>query len=238
VIKPSIPIAVVLIAACALVGCGGGGDDEPTAPPPVETTEAALSEAELLAQGDAICAEVNAAVGTLSSTAGADPAARVAQEAELYGGMVERLKDLGAPAEESAGYSEFISAAEQLDQAESDAQLAAERGDEGGLAEAQSAVGTALESFQEAAAGYGFKDCSEGPSAPVPAPSGEAGEEEAAPEEVEEAAPEEVEEAAPEEAGGVEEGAGGGAAAGGEAGGTETPGGEAGGGSSGGIGPG
>jgi hypothetical protein len=239
--KPSTPIAIALISACVLVGCGGGGDDEPTAPAPVETAEAALSKAELLAQGDAICAEVNAAVGTLSSTTGADPAARVAQEAELYGGMVERLKDLGEPAEESAGYSEFISAAEQLDQAESDAQLAAERGDEGGLAEAQSAVGTALESFQEAAAGYGFKDCSEGPSAPVPAPSGEeGGEEEAAPEEVEEAAPEEVEEAAPEEVGGVEEGAGGGAAAGGGApgGGTETPGGEAGGGSSGGIGPG
>jgi uncharacterized membrane protein YgcG len=227
--------AVFLVA-----GCGGGGGDETTAAPVETTEEAALSKAELITQGDAICAEVNAAVGTMSQSASTNTAARVAQEADLYGGMVERLKGLGAPSEEEGAYREFLTTAEQLDQAENDARLAAERGEEEALSEAESSAQTALTAFQQAAEGYGFEDCSEGPHAPVPAASGEeaAGEEgaegeveEAAPEEVEEAAPEEVEEAAPEE--------GGGAGIGGEAGGgTETPSGGGGGGSSGGIGPG
>jgi predicted small lipoprotein YifL len=241
VIKRVFLIAVVFAALCALAGCGGGGGGETTAAPVETTEEAALSKQELIAQGDAICAEVNAAVGTMSQSASTNTAARVAQEADLYGGMVERIKGLGPPAEEEGAYSEFLTAAEQLDQAESNARLAAERGEEEALSEAESSAESALSAFQQAAEGYGFEDCSEGPHAPAPASSGEeAGGEEAAEGEVEEAAPEEVE-PAPEEGGAppAEEGAGGGAGVGGEAGGgTETPSGGAGGGSSGGIGPG
>jgi hypothetical protein len=233
---PTVLAAALAAVALAASGCGGGdgGDTETT--PPVETTEAALTKADLIAQGDAICAEVNAAVGALSSASETASSARVAQEAELYGGMVERLKGLGSPREESAGYGEFIAAAEELDQAESDVRLASDRGDEGTLAEAQSSAGAALTSFQEAAENYGFQDCSEAPSAPTPTPGAEGGEELAPEGEVEEAAPEEVEEAAPEEAA-PEEAGGGAPAGGGTGGGTETPGG-GGGGSSGGIGPG
>jgi hypothetical protein len=231
--KLRIPLVAALLAALAVVsGCGGGDSSETTAAP-VETAETtALTKAELILQGDAICAEVNAAVGTVSST-GTDTAARVAQEAGLYSGMVERLKGLGAPSDDTGGYQEFIGAAEQLAQAESNAQLAAERGEEAGLETAESEASSALSAFQAAAQSYGFERCGEEPSAPVPgsAGAGEAGGEEAPEVEAEEAAPEEVEEAAPEEGA-----AGGGAAAGGGGGGTESPG--AGGGGSGGIGPG
>jgi hypothetical protein len=224
-------------AALALAGCGGGGGGETTASAPVTTTEAtpSLSKAELISQGDAICAEVNAAVGTLGASE-AGSASQVSQAADLYSGMVERLKGLGTPGE-AEGYDEFMSAADELAQAESDARLASERGEEAALATAQSEASAALTSFQEAATAYGFKDCGEAPSPPEvsagggPAEGGEA--EEAAPEE---AAPEEAapEEAAPEEAAPETGGAGGTA----EGGGTATGGGEAGGGSSGGIGPG
>jgi hypothetical protein len=237
-------LTVIAAAAAigALAGCGGGGDAE-TASTPVEATEeAALSKAELISQGDAICAEVNAAVGTVSETATTGAAAQVSQEADLYDGMVERLKGLGAPAEEDGAYAEFLTAAEQLGQAESDAKLAAERGEEEALAEAQSSADSALTAFQRAAEGFGFEECAEGPHAPVTAsPGEEAGGEEAVEGEIEEAAPEEEVEVAPEEgAPPVEEGAGGGAGVGGgeAGGGTEPPSGEAGGGSSGGIGPG
>ncbi|HEX3242089.1 MAG TPA: hypothetical protein VHQ97_03325 [Solirubrobacterales bacterium] len=236
--------AVVPIAALVIAGCGGGGDEttDTTAAAPVETTPT-LTKADLLKQGDAICAEVNAAVGTLgeSSTEGAS---RVAQEADIYKGMVERLKGLGMP-EEAEGYEEFIGAADELAQAQSDAALAAARGESEGLETAETEASTALSSFQSAASEYGFEDCSEAPSAPVPtsgaqAPSEEpeseaetGGVEEAAPEEVEEAAPEEVEEAAPETetggAGSTEAGGGTGGGGGEEAGGGS---------SSGGVGPG
>jgi hypothetical protein len=231
--------AAALCVALALAGCGGDdGEDAsaPATPPPVETT--ALTKEELLAQGDAICAEVNAAVGSLASS---EAGGEAAEAAELYNGMVERLQDLGAPSDDRTGYSAFIAAAEELGQAESDVELAAERGDEEGLTSAEAEASAARSEFQEAAAAYGFEQCGEEPSA-VTAPGTAGGadaEEEAAPEEAEEseeAAPEETEEAAPETggAGSAEEGgAGAGAEAGGEAGG----GGESGG-ASGGIGPG
>ena len=151
--------------------------------------------------------------------------------------MVERLKGLGEPAESSPEYTDFINAADELDQAESDVKLAAERGEEPALAEAQEKSSSALSSFQEAATAYGFEDCAAAPSAPVITGGAGAGsEEEAAPEEVapEEVAPEEVapEEAAPEEVAPETGGAGAG-------GGTEPGGGgSTGGGGSGGIGPG
>ncbi|HEX5762822.1 MAG TPA: hypothetical protein VFY04_06845 [Solirubrobacterales bacterium] len=230
----------VLGAALAIAGCGGGDDDEtpaPAAPPPAETT--ALTKEELLAQGDAICAEVNAAAGALASS---ESAGGPADTAELYTGMVQRLHGLDAPSDDSTGYSDFSAAAEELGQAEGNLELAAQRGDPEGLANAETEASTALSSFQEAASDFGFEQCSEGPSA-ASAPDGDepggVETEEVAPEEVEETeeAPEETEEVAPETggAGSAEEGgAGGGAEAGGETGGGEG----SGGGSSGGIGPG
>jgi len=224
------------LAILVIAGCGGGDDDSDTTTPvaPVETA-AALSKEELVAQGDAICAEVNAAVGTLASSGAASAAT---QAADLYSGMVERLKELGAPSDDTNGYPEFIAAAEGLAQAESDVQLAAERGEAEGLATAESEASSALTSFQSAATSYGFEQCGEGPSAPVPGSAGVPAESEPeAPEGVEEegeVAPEEVEEAPETEAGGAGTEAGGGAEAGGGTGGGES----SGGGGSGGIGPG
>jgi hypothetical protein len=207
--------ALSLTALLALVaaGCGGGGGSDTTA---TQTTEAppALSKAELISQGDGICGEVNAAVGSVGSSA-ADPISQGTQVANLYINMVESLKNLGAPAEKSPEYDEFIAAAEELAKVESEIKLAAEREDSAALGEAATAATPILESFESTAGAYGFEDCSKGPSAPTgptSSPEAEEGEEggvEASPEVEEEIAPEEVapEEAAPETggAGGIEE---------------------------------
>jgi hypothetical protein len=188
----------------------------------------------LIEQGDAICAEVNAAVGTVGASS-AETSSPAAQAADLYSGMVASLKNLGAP-QEAAGYSEFTAAADELATAEGEVKLASERGDTAGLEAAESKASAALSSFQEAAQEYGFKECAEGPSAPTTSTpeAGGTGSAEA-PEEAEAEAAEPEAEAAPEVApetggaGGAPEG--GGTTGGGEAGGTS-------GGSSGGIGPG
>jgi hypothetical protein len=227
------------VAALLVGGCGGGGDDEST-----ETTAttaaapAALTEAELIERGDAICGEVNAAVG--SAGASGEEGGATAQVADLYGGMVDSLKNLGTP-QETDGYAEFSAAADELATAEDEVKLASEREDTAGLEAAESNVSSALASFQNAASEYGFKECSEGPSAPVAtAPSGESGETEAGEEaeslEPEAVAPEAEAEPAPEVA--PETGGAGGAPEGGGTGGAPETGGGAGGGSSGGIGPG
>ncbi len=226
-IRSSRLLLTLPLVAFAVVGCGGGSGSSSTAAAPVTTTTTPrLSREELISQGDAICAEVNAAVGTVSSTK-TGPASQLAQEAALYGGMVQRLKGLGAP-DNTAGYPQLIAAAEALAQAESNAKLAAERGEEGALTEAESKASSALASFQTAARSYGFKDCGKAPRAPS---TGSASEKPA------ERSPEgTVEEAAPEEAAPAPETGGAGAAEGGGApeGGSESSGGS----SSGGIGPG
>lgn len=221
------------LGGLALAGCGGG-DDETTESTATAEAPAPLSKADLISRGDAICAEVNAAVSSVAASESGDETERVAS---LYIGMVESLKNLGAPAEET-GYPEFVAAAEELAKVEGELKLAAERGDAEGLEGASASAVPALEAFEDQAAQYGFEECGEEPTAPSPSGNATAPVEEAeeggievAPEEIEEEiVPEEVapEEVAPETGGaggGVEEAA------------PESGGGESGG-SSGGVGPG
>jgi hypothetical protein len=235
---PKALTAAVALAALAIAGCGGG-DDETTEPARTSAEPTpALSKAELISQGDAICAEVNAAVGAIGASQAEVPD-QITQVSDLYIGMVESIKNLGAPQDDASGYPKFILAAEELSKVEGEAKLAAEREDTAALGEVATRAAPILEEFGSAAGEYGFEDCSEGPSAP--ASTGSATAEEGA--EVEEGgvevAPEEVEEevvpeeAAPEEAAPETGGAGGGVEqAAPEAGGGES------GGSSGGVGPG
>ncbi|HEX3325250.1 MAG TPA: hypothetical protein VHR65_09010 [Solirubrobacterales bacterium] len=233
--KPRHTLLVALpIAALAVSGCGGGSS-APTESAPVTTaaTTTALTKAALIEQGDAICAEVNAAVGTVGSSS-AEASAPAAQVADLYSGMVSSLENLGAP-QEADGYAEFTSAADELATAEGEVKLAADRSDTAGLESAESSASAALSSFQAVAQEYGFKECAEGPRAPVASGTTEAGESESAeaPEEAEAVEPEAEVEAAPEVA---PETGGAGGTGGGTAGGTEGSG--TAGGESGGIGPG
>jgi hypothetical protein len=226
------------IAALALAGCGGGGGDSTaTTAAPTEATTAALTKAELIEQSDAICAEVNAAVGTVGASS-AETGSPAAQVADLYSGMIASLENLGTPGE-TDGYAEFSSAAEELSTAEGEVKLASERGDAAGLETAESNASAALSSFQVVAEQYGFEECSEGPSAPAASAAPESGEAEAG-EEAESAEPEVVEpeveaEPAPEVV--PETGGAGGTAEGGGTGGAPEGGGATGG-ESGGIGPG
>jgi hypothetical protein len=211
--KTSLTLALPL-AALAIAGCGGGGGDSTSTAATTETT--ALSKADLISQGDAICAEVNKAVGAVG-VSGAEVPEQITQVSSLYTGMVDSIKGLGTP-EEDAGYAEFIAAADELSKVEGEVKLAAEREDTAALGEAATAATPALEEFESVAGDYGFEECSEGPSAPTAsgteagAGSTEEGEEggvEVAPEELEEeVVPEE--EVAPEEVAPETGGAGGG----------------------------
>jgi head-tail adaptor len=239
---------LVLAALVGLViaGCGGGGGGESTETTATVEEPQKLSKAELIEQGDEVCAETNAAVGALS---GAETEASSSEQdekvANLYTGMIERLQELGAPEGAESGYSEFMEAGEELAKVEGEVKLAAEREDIAALEEAKIESEPQLEEFEERAEDFGFEDCSKGPGAVTPAGGAgttpEAGGEEAEGFEEEggvepeaELVEPEVEEAAPEEEVAPETGgAGGGAEVAPEGGG------EAGGGSeSGGVGPG
>jgi hypothetical protein len=243
--KKTILLLLAALVALAIAGCGGGGDEtETTAAATTEEPEM-LSKAELIEQGDDICAETNAAVGALDSEPeeGAVPET-IEKTANLYTGMVERLQELGTPEGDESSYMKFAEAAEELAKVEGEVKLASEREDTAALGEAATEATPALEEFETQAEIYGFEECSEGPGAVTPSgtPGTESGEEleggveeeggVEAESEFEEAAPEEEivpeEEAAPETGG-----AGGGAEVAPEGGGGETGGSE-----SGGVGPG
>ncbi|HEY6731423.1 MAG TPA: hypothetical protein VI039_10395 [Solirubrobacterales bacterium] len=206
------PILLLLAAltALAIAGCGGGGDETETTTPTVEEPTA-LTQDELIEQGDGICAEVNAAVGALSSSETESGGSE--KVANLYLGMVERLQDLGTPEGDDGSYAKFMEASEELAQVESEVKTAAESEDAAALEAAEAESGPALEEFQSQAAIYGFEDCSEGPGElPTPVePGGTPGGEElegeeggVEPEYVEPAPEEEIvpeEEVAPETGG-------------------------------------
>jgi hypothetical protein len=224
-----IALSLTALLALAVAGCGGGGGSTTAATEKAAEPAPTLTKEELISQGDAICAEVNAAVGSVGNSA-AEPASQVTQVANLYTDMVASLKRLGTPKGETAEYEEFIAAADELATVEGEAKLAAERNDSTALGEAGTKATPILENFETTAGAYGFQACGEGPRAPTASPSAsespeaeEGGieaapeaEEEVAPEEVapEEVAPEtggaggEVEEVAPEEGGGEESGGG------------------------------
>lgn len=207
-------LPLVLLAALLGAGCGGGGDD--TTAETEETTaeeKTLLTKAELISQGDAICGEVNAAVGAIGADEEGEIEEQTTEVANLYVGMVESLKALGRPSEPE-GYDEFWAAAEEFAKVEGEVKLAAERGESEALGEAATAAAPALEEFQAQAAIYGMEECSEQPSAPPVTGTGggaegevEEGGVEITPEEIEEEVlPEEVapeEEIVPEEGGGV-----------------------------------
>lgn len=152
--RNSLILLLVAAGSLAAAGCGGSDDEKPP-PAPAATTDTAtsLTKAELIADGDGICAEVNAAVGSISSSTTADEAIKSSQIADIYSGLAERLDGLGTPSDGDAP-TQVVQAAKTL----------ADSGASDG--------GTALEDFQTAATDYGFNDCADAPAAPSSSASG------------------------------------------------------------------
>src|SRR5262245_32904970 len=93
---PTLLFALTLAAAIVVTGCGGGGEDSTaeTQATTVEETQAP-SKAELISQGDAICGEVNAAVGAIGADEEGELAEQTTEVADLYAGMVASIQALG-----------------------------------------------------------------------------------------------------------------------------------------------
>jgi hypothetical protein len=156
-------ICLMLAGSAVLAGCGGDDDPAPETPVVTPTTEKtpAISKQDFIEQGDGICAEVNAALGALDST----DAEATAERADLYDGMVDKLRGLGKPDDE-AGLDAVLSSGDDLAAAESDAADAADQGDDTALAAAESEASASQAEFAAAASDYGFEECGQGATAP------------------------------------------------------------------------
>lgn len=167
------PALIALFALLTLVGCGGGDDSEEQ--PEItaaETTASApsLSREEIIAQGDAICAEVNAAVSGVMSTDAA-PATQLSQRTDLYTSMIEQLRGLDS---EDPDLTNVFSAGRDLVQAAAEAESAATAGDSEAAVTAETTVSAALSAFETAASNYGFTTCG-GEASPIVTPGNDDG---------------------------------------------------------------
>ena len=165
-------VCLIFIAgAAALAGCGGDDDSAPETPIVIPKQQPGdVSKASFIEQADGICAEVNAALGSLSSEA-VSSGSVAGQRADLYEGMIERIRAIGEPSD-AAGLDEFYASAEDIVAAQSDAEQAAQDGDDTALASAESEASTAEAAFADAADSYGFQDCGQGPTTPSTAVTG------------------------------------------------------------------
>jgi hypothetical protein len=154
-----------LASAGLFAACGGGDDSTPATPIATPTVQAPsqLSKDQFITEGDGFCAEVNAALGSISTGTTTDSSSAAGQTADLYQGMLEHLHGLGTPDEES-GLDDFYSAGDDLVAAEQDADDAAQSGDDTALASAETAAASAEAAFASAASSYGFQDCGQGPT--------------------------------------------------------------------------
>lgn len=144
-------LALLVLFALAPIGlsaCGGSdGDDSPAPVTEAPVTATELTQADLVSTGDGICAEVNAAIGSIQASDISDDATKATQVADLYAGLADSLEGLGSPSDGEPP-TDVISAARAL----------------GDLTAADE---TALSTFQTAASDYGMLICAEAPAAPV-----------------------------------------------------------------------
>jgi hypothetical protein len=141
-------LSVLVFGSLGLAACGGGDGEGAATTSTTEPAPTALSQADLVSAGDGICAEINAAVGTIQASETSDEAIQTSQIADLYAGLAERLDGLGTPTD-GAPPVDVIDAAQTLgDPATTDPDAA-------------------LAELQQAAADYGFEDCAESPEAPT-----------------------------------------------------------------------
>jgi hypothetical protein len=159
------------IGAGILAGCGGGDSTPETSITPTVQTPSKLSKADFISQADGYCAELNAALGSLSngtttgsSTTGIEP------RADLYQGLLNHLHGLGTPDDET-GLDDFFSAGDDVVAAEESLETAQSNGDSAALASAESDAASAEAQFASAASAYGFKECGQGPTTTTPSSS-------------------------------------------------------------------
>lgn len=159
---------MTVIPTAILAGCGGsGGSTQKQITTPTITTPTSIPKAQFIKEGDGVCAEVNAALGSLTSTTSTSSSSANAagQRAALYRGMMERLRGLGRP-DDQIGLNQVFTAGDAIVSAEQKAEQATTNNDSTALSSAESEAASAESSFSSAASAYGFKECGGSPTTP------------------------------------------------------------------------
>jgi hypothetical protein len=152
------------IAAMLVVsGCGGDSSAPVTGASGASgvsgpSGSTALTKSEFIKQADAICAEANSAIASLSggATTG-DEALEASQELEITRSELQSLQALTPPDQDRSTLQDFLNAVQnQVDALESLNTAVAAGGD---TSTADSELATARSNAEQAATDYGMKEC-------------------------------------------------------------------------------
>jgi hypothetical protein len=155
-VRNLLAVAAALGVGAVLSACGGDSSPETLITVPTQSTETGgLSKAEFIAQADATCAEANAAIEQFAAAGQGETEAD--QIAQLRQGIVDKLNELGPPAEDKTTLDQFIAAMQAQVAAGQKIALAVERGED--TAEFDAELQSAKADGETAASTYGFQEC-------------------------------------------------------------------------------
>jgi hypothetical protein len=146
--------AAVVGAGIALSACGG--DSSPETPIVVPTeTQPAQGKAQFIAQADSACADANSSIEQFAAAGQGETEAD--QIAQLRQGVIDQIKQLDPPAEDSTTLDQFLNALADQVSAGQKIGLAVQRGED--PTEFQSQLDNAKSQAETAASSYGFQEC-------------------------------------------------------------------------------
>jgi hypothetical protein len=149
-------LAVAVGAGAVLTACGGDSTPETPIVAPLDTTTAgSLGKTEFIAQADSACAEANSSIEQFAAAGQGESEA--AQIAQLRQGVIDQIKQLGLPSEDSATLDQFLKAMSDEVSAGQKIGLAVQRGEDPSQFETQ--LDSAKSQAESAGSAYGFKEC-------------------------------------------------------------------------------
>ncbi|MDX6633550.1 MAG: hypothetical protein QOG09_823 [Solirubrobacterales bacterium] len=154
--------ALLALSSLALAACGGDNGVPITSFPTPTVATQALTKTDYIAQADAVCAEANAALGSLPAT---DAATLATQKVDISQNLVDQLDALGLPTEDETTLQRYLDAENQILDNQKKIQLAQQRGDTSTTATFTTAISTAEADAKAAAESYGFQECGKGATA-------------------------------------------------------------------------
>jgi hypothetical protein len=154
-VRHLIVLAAAVGAGIVLSACGGDSSPETPIAVPTGTSQASAGKAEFIAQADSACAEVNASIEQFAAAGQGETQAD--QIAQLRQGVVDQIKQLGPPDEDSATLDQFLAAMSDEVTAGQKIGLAVQRGEDPTQFETE--LDNAKSQAESAASAYGFQEC-------------------------------------------------------------------------------
>jgi hypothetical protein len=147
-------VLVAAVGAGALLSaCGGDSSPETPIVVPTETTQAATSQTQFIAQADSICSEANSSIEQFAAAGQGESEA--AQIAQLRQGVIDDIKQLNPPSD--TNLDAFLKAMSDQVSAGQKIGLAVQRGED--PTQFESELDSAKTAAEQAASSYGFKEC-------------------------------------------------------------------------------